>query len=365
LPNNTKIGDAMPTSPPERFCSVPSATGAIARLASTRLRELGKDVAVILAKAGARPEQVNDDTVRLEVSKQIRILELAAEELHDGLLGFHLARNFDLREIGLIYYVIASSERLFDGLLNGKRYCAIANQGVRLELKLDGPLVAIDLEYVDIDRKSDRHQIEFWLVMMMRICRQVTDTRLAPRHLRIRHWREQTPAEFRSFFGCDVEFGADRDEIIFPASVASLPVVGHDNYLHDLLRRYAEAALAGHSQERATHRAAVEQALPQLLPHAAASVSNVAKRLGMSQRTLLRRLSDEGAGFSEILDETRVALARRYLVERDLQVTEIAWLLGYHEVSSFTRAFKRWTGVTPRQFRLAVGQQSDTPKDGP
>ena len=365
LPNNIKIGDAMPTSPPERFCSVPSATGAIARLASARLRELGKDVAVILAKAGARPEQVNDDAVRLEVSKQIKILELAAQELQDGLLGFHLARNFDLREIGLIYYVIASSERLFDGLLNGKRYCTIANQGVRLDLKLDGPTVAIALEYVDIDRKSDRHQIEFWLVMMMRICRQVTDTRLAPRHLRIRHWREETPAEFREFFGCDVEFGADRDEIIFAASVASLPIVGHDNYLNDMLRQYAEAALAGHSQERATHRAAVEQVLPQLLPHAAASVSNVAKRLAMSQRTLLRRLSDEGAGFSEILEETRAALARRYLVERDLQVTEIAWLLGYHELSSFTRAFKRWTGVTPRQFRLAVGQQSDTAKNGP
>jgi len=199
----------------------------------------------------------------------------------------------------------------------------------------------------------------------MRICRQVTDSRLAPRHLRIRLRRDEAPAEFRSFFGCDVEFGAESDEIIFPASMASLPIVDRDNYLNDLLRRYAEAALADRPQERVTHRSAVEGVLPQLLPHAIANVPNVAKKLAVSRRTLLRKLSDEGVGFSEILEKTRLALAKRYLAERDLHITEIAWLLGYHEVSSFTRAFKRWTGVPPRQFRLSVGQQSDTPKNGP
>src|SRR6516225_10137591 len=205
---------------PEGFCSIPSSTGAIARLACARLRELGKDAASILAKVGARPEQVNDDAVRLEVPKQIRILELVADELQDDLLGFHLARNFDLREIGLVCYVITSSERLDDALLNGKRYSTIVNEGVRLNVKLDDRAVAIALDYVDVDRQSDRHQIEFWLVTVVRICRKVTETRLAPRHLRVRHRRDETPAEMRSFFGCDVEFGAASDEIIFAAPVA-------------------------------------------------------------------------------------------------------------------------------------------------
>src|SRR5712675_2792848 len=189
------------------FCSIPSATGGIARLACARLRELGKDVAAVLAEVGARPEQVNDDAIRLEVPKQIRILELASEELQDGLLGFHLARNFDFREIGLVYYVIASSERLADALLNGKRYCTIMNEGVRLNVKLDDRAAAIALDYVNVDRQSDRHQIEFWLVTVIRICRKITDTRLAPRHLRVRHNRDAIPAEFRKFFGTDVEFG--------------------------------------------------------------------------------------------------------------------------------------------------------------
>ena len=88
----------MHTGTHDGFWSIPSATGGIARLACARLREFGKDVAAILAKVGAKPEQVNDDAIRLEVPKQIRILELASEELQDGLLGFHLARNFDFRE---------------------------------------------------------------------------------------------------------------------------------------------------------------------------------------------------------------------------------------------------------------------------
>jgi len=195
-------------------------------------------------------------------------------------------------------------------------------------------------------------------VTVVRICRQMTDTRLAARHLRIRHRRDETPAEFRSFFGCDVEFGAASDEIIFPASVASLPIVGRDNYLNDLLLRYAEVALADRPQERASLRSAVERVLPQLLPHAKASASNVAQQLAISTRSLSRRLRDEGVAFAQILEETRAALARRYLAERDLPVSEIAWLLGYGEVSSFTHAFKRWTGRTPRQFRLTGAKES-------
>ena len=134
-------------------------------------------------------------------------------------------------------------------------------------MKLDDRAAAIGLDYVDVDRQSDRHQIEFWLVTLVRICRKVTDTRLAPHHLRIRHRRDETPAEMRSFFGCDVEFGAASDEIIFPAPVASLPIVGSDNYLNDLLLRYAEEALADRPQERASLRSAVERSLRRSCSH--------------------------------------------------------------------------------------------------
>jgi AraC-like DNA-binding protein len=77
----------------------------------------------------------------------------------------------------------------------------------------------------------------------------------------------------------------------------------------------------------------------------------VARRLGMSQRTLTRRLSLEGLTFVEVRDNLRADLARRYVRDADLSISKIAWLLGYQEVSAFTHAFKRWTGTTPRQMR--------------
>jgi len=341
----------MSPSQANRISSIPSATGGIARLACARLREFGKDAGAILAQVGATPEQVYDDSVRLEVPKQIRILELVAEELGDEFLGFHLARNFDLREIGLVYYVIASSERLADAIRNAERYCGVMNDGVCLHFRQDDRTAAIALDYVNVDRHSDRHQIEFWLVTVMRICRQITDTRLAPLHLKVKHRRDAPPAEFKTFFGTEVEFGAGADEVVFPPPVASLPLVRRDNYLNDLLRRYADEALARRPRQHGRMRSAVENTVPQLLPHGRPSVAEVARQLGMSTRTLSRKLSAEGMAFADILDQLRSALAQDYLSERELPISEIAWLLGYCEVSSFTHAFKRWTGKTPRQFR--------------
>jgi AraC-like DNA-binding protein len=335
---------------PKSFGAIPSATGGIARLACARLREAGKNVEGVLSKAGLTVQKADDPAARLDVRAQIKVLELAARELKDELFGFHLARNFDLREIGLVFYVMASSEQLADALRNCERYSMINNEGVRLHLNLARG-AAIALEYVDADRWSDRHHMEFWLVTLVRICRQVTDSRLAPRQLKVRHFRANPPAELRTFFGTDVEFGADADEIGFSARIASLPTVGRDLYLNKLLRRYAEEALRGHPPERTSFRSRVEKAVSQLLPHGKATISEAARQLGMSSRTMSRRLRDESVTFAEILDELRAALAKRYLSDRELPVSEVAWLLGYREVSSLTHAFRRWTGTTPRQFR--------------
>lgn len=337
----------------ENFRSIPSASGGIARLACARMRELGKDVVPVLARAGLTVEEVDDRTSRVQVPAQIKVLELAAEELGDEYLGFHLARTFDLREIGLVYYIMASSEQLADALLNAQRYSVVTNEGVRLHTNLDRT-TAIALDYVAVDRSSDRHQIEFWLVTLTRICRKVTDTRLAPLRLKTKHSRIGATLEFRSFFGSEVEFDADADEIVFSAPTASLPIVGRDTFLNGLLRQYAEEALAFRPGQLATIRSDVERIIPQLLPHGRAGMSEVARQLGMSSRTLSRKLRGENLGFPEILDELRAALAKRYLSDHDLPVSEIAWLLGYREVSSFTHAFKRWTAMTPRQFRSSM-----------
>src|SRR6478609_8551301 len=249
------------------FNSIPSATGGIARLACARLDKMGKDPTVILSKVGLTPEEARDPAVRLEVRTQIKLLQLAAEEVQDEWLGFDLAHSFDLREIGLVYYVMASSEQLADALRNAERYSQINNEGVRLRFNMQDGTAVVALDYVNVDRHADRHQIEFWLVTLVRICRQVTNGRLLPSQVKTRHFRKGMPAEFRAFFGVDIEFGANADEIWFPRPIALLSVGGRDEYLNELLRRYAEEALARKPQEPLTVRSKVEDVLSNLLPH--------------------------------------------------------------------------------------------------
>jgi AraC-like DNA-binding protein len=167
----------------------------------------------------------------------------------------------------------------------------------------------------------------------------------------VRHSRDGTPAQYRSFLAGDIEFDAEADEIIFPEQVASLSIAGADTYLNKLLRQYADEALARRPSHRNSVRADVERVILPLLPHGKANTSEVARQLGLSRRTLSRSLLGEGVTFAGTKEELRAALARRYLRDRELPISEITWLLGYREVGSFTHAFRRWTGMSPSQFR--------------
>jgi AraC-like DNA-binding protein len=130
-----------------------------------------------------------------------------------------------------------------------------------------------------------------------------------------------------------------------------MPVVSADPYLNKLLIKYCEEARSHREAGRHTCRVAVENAIAPLLPHGRARADEIARQLGMSLRTLERRLGSEGLTFTGILSELRVDLAKRYLLEEDLAISKIAWLLGYQDVGGFTHAFKRWTGKAPREAR--------------
>jgi AraC-like DNA-binding protein len=151
------------------------------------------------------------------------------------------------------------------------------------------------------------------------------------------------------FVGTKVEFGADTDELALNVSARELPLIHSDSYLNDLLLKNCEAALAHRKSDQSRLRTRVENAISSLLPHG----TDVARSLGMSHRPLARKLSDGGLNFTEILEQLRRDLADRYLEDHKLHVSKIAWLLGFHELSAFTHAFKRWTGKTPSQMRAA------------
>jgi AraC-like DNA-binding protein len=335
------------------LASIPMAGGGLSRLAVARLESVGVPVAPLLRRVGLTPELIADPEQRLSVQSQIRLLDEAAIALKDDCLGFTLARDHDPREIGLLYYVMASSQTLGDGLRRVARYSRITNESLVVGYR-EGNRLVINLSYSGVPRHSDRHQIEFCMFGVLRICRLLTGQNIVPQHFSIAHHRSGSTSEMARFVGTRVEFGADTDELALKLDARDLPLIHSDPYLNDLLLKYCEAALADRRGDKGQLRTSVENAISTMLPHGRVLAENVARSLGMSERTLARKLSDERLNFTEILQQLRRNLAVRYLDDRKLHVSKIAWLLGFNDVSAFTHAYKRWTGKTPSQMRAAT-----------
>ena len=331
--------------------ALPTAAGGIARLAYARARRAGIELMPLLKKAGLTGHQVKDRGARLPVQHQIQFLNLVADALQDEFLGFHLAQLPDLRELGLLFYVAASSETLGDALQRAARYASIVNEGLSLRC-FEEEDIRIAFEYVGVARHSDRHQIEFFMTALIRLSRQLTGLRLVPSRARLIHRRSNRGgSELAEYFGGHITFGARADELTFVGRVKDIAITSADPYLNEILVANCEQALSHRPKNRGTLRSAVENAIVPLLPHGKVRASEIAARLGLSQRTSARRLASEGVTFSEVLESLRSDLARQYLSDRDLSISRIAWLLGYEEVSAFTRAFRRRTGKTPRETR--------------
>jgi AraC-like DNA-binding protein len=328
----------------------PSAMGIVTRLACDRAKQEGVEVDALLRKAGLTHQQIDDPRSRLAVKAQILFLELAAKTLRDDSLGFHLAQKFDLRLVGLFHYVLASSEMLEEALQRAARYSAIVNEGITLRYH-EGKTIGLSFEYAGVSRHTDCHQIEFAMATLVRACRQLTNRHLPARRISFTHQRKKEVTEFRTFFGSDVTFGAAVDELAFSSSIKGMPIVGADPYLNDLLIEYCEQAISARASKPSSFELNVENAVALLLPHGNARAGTIARKLGVSRRTLARRLASEHLTFAKVVQRLKADLAKRHLANESLSISEIAWLRGYQNVSGFTHAFKRWTGKAPRAAR--------------
>ncbi len=188
------------------------------------------------------------------------------------------------------------------------------------------------------------------------IARRGTGKPIAPRRIELARRRADEPM-LRKHFGCDVRFDAPLDRMVFDAKALDEPFVTHNAELLEVLVPGLEAAL----HEGAGRRSLaddVRTTLTQRISGERPAVEKVAKALGMSPRTLQRRLEGLGTSYQELLDDVRRRSARRLLANTDLDSGEVAFLLGFEELNSFTRAFRSWEGTTPTQWRAR--QSSDT-----
>ena len=336
--------------------ALPTASGLAARLAVALLVRHKLDASTLLTQCRLSPEALAEHK-RIDAASQVAFLDLVARVTGDDFLALTLAEDFDLRELGMLYYVAASSRLLGEALARLARYGRVANEA--LVVKVDNAETCrLRLAYNGVPRHTDRHQVELFTVALLRLCRQIAGQKLVPLAVDFVHNRSGDLRQMQRAFGCEVHFDCDADEIRFAGEVSDLRLVGDDPFLNEIMLRDCEQAVAMRATNAGSFRTVVENAIAPLLPHGEARAKVVAKQMRLSERTFARRLSAEGLSFGDILDELRRDLAVRYLQDGQLQISQIAWLLGFQQPSAFSHACRRWLDKSPSDYRRLVGRRS-------
>jgi AraC-like DNA-binding protein len=337
---------------------LPTTTGFAAREAVAMLRNRNIATASLLLRAGLSEhglvqaaDEGNGFAQRVSAIGQCKFLDYAAEAMDDSAFGLHLAEQIDPRDVGIYFYAGSAARDLGEALGLFSRYCRIVNEAFRQKVTQGSDGISIEVEFIGLPRYAARHNMEFAVAGVRTALRTMTGRNVAPTSVTFGHNRNSDLREFERFFGCPVEFGAPNTVFHVSTNVLGLPLITADAKLLRVLRPFCDAAAKGRNVKPGTLRSAVEAEVEKLLPHGKAKAENVVKALALSQRTLARRLADEGTTYGDVVDQLRRSLATQYLKDPGMSLGQIAWLLGYEGSTSFNHAFKRWTGRSPSADR--------------
>jgi AraC-like DNA-binding protein len=314
----------------------------------------GHDATPIRQLPGLKARNLDDPDFRLPEAVAQRAWGLAARITRDPALGLHLAESLPRGALDLVEYAFRSSPSLLSGLERLARYGRVLSDRVagRIESGPEGVM----LWFGDTGR-SPLHtaRAEFSLAVALRLGRDATGVDLTPVRVCFAHDAPEDTSEHRRFFHVPVTFGAGVNALVLSAADAARPLRGADAALADIVRRRLEKALVDRAQPNTDALASrVRRLLIEGLGQSTLTPAATSRALGVSTRTLSRRLAEEGTSFRQLLDAARAELAMALLQDRALSIGDIAFFLQYSEPAAFHRSFRRWTGQTPRGFREGV-----------
>lgn len=303
--------------------------------------------------AGFREEELRDPDARVPLGKIWSLWRAVIDRVDDPALGLHLGENTRAREFGLLGYAVYHSRTLRDALVRISRYSRIVNEDLVVHVLDDGDRFGV---VVDKEPRLDslRHPIDCRLATTVTIGREITGEPIAPVEVHLPYPRPADVSEYQRVFRCPVQWGAPDSKVVFDRVDLDRPVVAADDTLTGYLDQLAEDVMRTLA-ETVTFRQRVRHAIWSDLSGGRPSVQQVATRLGVSTRTMQRRLEEEDTSFAHELDSLRQDFATRLLQNRNLAVYEVAFLLGYAEPSTFYRAFRRWKNLSPHEYRRSAG----------
>ncbi len=324
------------------------------RAALGAAKALGLDAGA-LADAWGLAEALTDVDARFPHAAWLGLWQDMIDRTGSGSIGIDAAERLPWGYWDVIDYLFATSEDLGAALRRFERYFAIVSTGVAHELEPHGDSVHLVRRYAAGCQTRLLAPVEFAFAAIVGHTRMALGSHWCPRAVHFAAPAPSSDAPHRLFFGCPVHFDAATSVMVIDASLLSLRMPRPDPELCRILERHAEL-LVDHLRVDPDIVERVRRIIVGGLPDADVSVARTARQLGMSVRTLQRRLQESGQTFEEVYDSTRRELARRYLGDAALSIQETAHLLAFEDLRGFYRAFRRWEGCTPAEYRRHAGR---------
>ncbi len=312
---------------------------------------LGVDAGAVLRAAGVERRTLEDPDARLPNRAAAALWAKAYALSGDPVLSLHVAEACPLGAYKVIDYMAATARTVGEAFRCSARYFDLVNTAVRLPIDAAGDPVTFDVVGERGPADVTRAYAEYCLAVFVLHVRAATGVAFRPRRVTFTHRRPPDTGEHERIFGCPVRFEEEHNRLSLDRATWEAPARGPQPGVLRVLIDHANLLLErlprGPDLVERTRRA-----IGGRLRGGDPSLQGVARELGMSDRTLQRHLRDVGHTFNGLADEVREATARLYLDQPDLALAEVGYLLGFAEQSTFNRAFKRWNGVTPKQYRL-------------
>ena len=321
--------------------------------------EQGVAPADLQAATGFDPALAADPDGRIPLDLETALWEEAARRTGNPAFGLLAAQGLKPGRFDVLDYVFRTAPTLRAALERLARYNHLLHDIATISLVDRGPITRLEHTLSHPGATQSRHAAEFTLAAILVTGTQMLEAPLRPSRVCFHHPAPDAPAQLeqRRLFGVRPAFGEPVNALELDTATLARSLPRADPILSRLVVRHAEAMLAS----RPAPAEAFANRLRRLLAAALADeeggigLTEAATRLRMSERTLQRRLADEALTFDQLLEDLRRDLALRYLHDPKVAIAQIAYLLGYSEPSAFHRAFKRWTGKTPREMRQSSG----------
>jgi len=331
-----------------------SVLGWVVPLLAAYVKEQGHDAAPILQLTGIRGRDLKDPDLRVPEATSREAWRLAMAVTGDEAIGLHVAQWLPRGALDLIEYAFRTSATLGDGLDRLARYGRLINDRLAVNILHTGPGVRFLIGGADA-RPLHPQRAEFSIALALRLARDATAAHLVPVEVLFAHAAPADPTEHHQFFRSPIHFASGGNGMVFSDADGARVFQAADAALGAVIRRRLDKALDKLDRPADTSTAArVRRLLIEGMGQEKRSVQTIGREMGLSARTLSRRLVEERTSFREIQDDVRHQLAVALLGDASVSIAEIAFFLGYAEPAPFHRSFRRWTGTTPQLHRRAI-----------